>query len=647
MSFLHIGLLAGAAFALIPVLIHISGRKQPKLITFPALQFVRATQIKSARGWTLKRFLLLLLRVLMIALLALALASPRVHQASFASWLSIGLIGILGLFASVVCAFAWVGRAANAVKYTTLAIATLLLSVAGAWSSWVLARGPATPMQSSSGPVAAAIIVDTSPTMDYRFQNVTRLEKAQEFANWIVGRLNAQSMIGVLTGNAGDRLQIGHAAAEQKIERLKVQGSTVDLLDRIRRAVELVRESDLDRHEVYVVTDMSANPWLKNDSQVAAVLGQGSPVLLQIVDVGSSEHFNWAIDQVRVSQDVAQVGATIQVDAVVKSARQTAAQQVVLELLSEPNEAGYPRIENGKLVTPPTKVLDRRLADSNGMGDMVDFSFQISDLPLGTNKYQLRLSSVDPLMLDATYSFTVEGVKSGAILIVDGTAGRDKNRRQADEASLLSLMLDPNSTSSTVIDLSQLEQSKLAEYAYVAIWNPPMQLPGTTAKMLNDYVDQGGGLVLVLGDSIEPRKLNVPADQKTLENLLPGRVARLTRRPQGDAILENVDLTHGIWQEFGKEVQSIPWARFPVNRHWDIEDLKPSAKPLARFAISGLPAIMEEIRGEGRIITFATPIPDLERAGYAPWNDLTISPDAWVSFGTMLGTGRYLQATVN
>ncbi len=649
MSFLHVSLLAGMAFALIPVLIHISGRRQPKPILFPALQFVRTTKIASARGWNVKRWLLLLLRIAMLCLLALALASPRVHQASFASWISIGTLAIGGVFAAVVAAFAFAGKASNAIKYTALLVATLLLSLSGVWSTWVMAKGPNVPMQSSTGPVAAVIIVDTSPTMDYRFENQTRLDKAKEFANWIVGRLDAQSMIAVLTGSFGERLQIGHAAAETAIERLQVEGTTTDLLGRIRKGIELVRESKLNRHEIYVVTDLSANAWLQDESAIQAILNDGEPILLQIVDVGAKEHINWGIDQVSIRQDVAPIGSTVQIDVKIKSVGQSPAKQLIVELVAEQQEPGLPRVVDRKLVTPKTQVLDRKIIEATGGLNESDLTFQVTNLQAGTNNYHLRLLGSDPLAIDGEVAFTLEGFQAGRILVVDGKA-KDAGASPANastlanEADLLALMLDTTEANTTKVKLSSLEQMQLSGTAVIAVWNPPLSIPQATVAKLEQFVNDGGKLILVLGDSIDAKQL-AKDDKSPIDQLLPGRISRLTRRPQGDAIIENIDLNHRMWAEFGREIANIPWSRFAIFRHWDIDDLKSTARPLARYTASGYPAIIEDTRNEGTIITFTTPIPDLERNGYETWNELTTSPDAWVAFGTMLGTGRYLQSS--
>ena len=77
MDFLAGAMLWGGLAAVIPVLLHLTGRTQPVVHKFPALRFLQRSQRSSSRVLRLKHILLLLLRVLAILLLVLALARPR------------------------------------------------------------------------------------------------------------------------------------------------------------------------------------------------------------------------------------------------------------------------------------------------------------------------------------------------------------------------------------------------------------------------------------------------------------------------------------------------------------------------------------------------------------------------------------------
>ncbi|MBN1825153.1 MAG: BatA domain-containing protein [Candidatus Eisenbacteria bacterium] len=82
MTFLQSIFLAGLAAALIPVLIHLLNRPRARVVRFSTLEFIRRLQIKKSRRIRFREILLLLLRVALIALLALAFARPALRGAA-------------------------------------------------------------------------------------------------------------------------------------------------------------------------------------------------------------------------------------------------------------------------------------------------------------------------------------------------------------------------------------------------------------------------------------------------------------------------------------------------------------------------------------------------------------------------------------
>ena len=76
MSFLNPLFLFGLAAAAIPVIIHLFTRRRPKDIPFPSLEFLAEVNQSEIRRLKLKQWLLLLLRALAVAALALAMSRP-------------------------------------------------------------------------------------------------------------------------------------------------------------------------------------------------------------------------------------------------------------------------------------------------------------------------------------------------------------------------------------------------------------------------------------------------------------------------------------------------------------------------------------------------------------------------------------------
>src|SRR5690348_10280126 len=79
-TFVTAGLTAGAALAAIPVIIHLIMRQTPKHVIFPALRLIKERQKQSKKRLRIRNWLLLVARMVLIALMALALARPRLYS---------------------------------------------------------------------------------------------------------------------------------------------------------------------------------------------------------------------------------------------------------------------------------------------------------------------------------------------------------------------------------------------------------------------------------------------------------------------------------------------------------------------------------------------------------------------------------------
>jgi hypothetical protein len=79
MTFLNPLLLFGLAAAAIPLVIHLLTRRRPKRTEFSSVEFLREVRLAEMRRFRLREWLLLLLRILAVACLALALARPALR----------------------------------------------------------------------------------------------------------------------------------------------------------------------------------------------------------------------------------------------------------------------------------------------------------------------------------------------------------------------------------------------------------------------------------------------------------------------------------------------------------------------------------------------------------------------------------------
>ena len=639
MTFLHASLLLGGLVAVAPVLLHLLGRRQPKAIVFPALRFVRQTAVTAQRGWSIKRWLLLALRVLMVLLLALALSSPRVHSNMFATYVMVGLLGLLALLATAVALTAYGSRRSWQMTAIAATIAILLWVVGGTWLGLALTIGQGVAIPSASGPISVAVVIDTSPTMGYMYHNETRLEAAKKMALWLMDRLPLGSQIAIVNSDAGVRLNQDRVSANRQLERTAVEGKATNLVQRISSSIDVLRKSELERREIYVLTDLSVPAWRDADSsELPSKLArneegkgvEGENILLQIIDVSVpvNEIQNWSLTNFKLSQQSTTPGAQVTISADVQAAKGiTKAPQLTVELVAETVDRSTQ--DRDEKPTTTSSVVDRQLVEVSG-GGSIPIQMTLKDLAEGTNHAELRLAFPDPLESDNVVYLTVDARTQGQTLVVceDSNNGR-----------LVGLLIDPFLGNLTDADgasveamyklatSAELEGMDLTRFSSVVLYNPGT-MSADSVDRLDSWVNQGGGLMIVLASSFDSAEslMNSP-----IAKLLPGKVKRLSNRTIKDRSVGLAPFTknHPIWNLFDGSIQDIPWSKYAVFRNWEIEDLDDRSLVLMRFTVTELPAVIEQVRNQGRVLTFALPYqePAQDAAIDKRWSELISSED--------------------
>ncbi len=200
LSLINAGLAAGAALAALPVILHLFMRQTPKRVIFPALRLIRERQKRSKKRLRVKNWLLLLARMALLALMALALARPRLTSEA-----SVG---------------------------------------------------------DQEMPTAIGLVFDTSLSMGYKQPDKTRLDEAKERALELLGKATSSSIVFVIdsaepTVNSG----VSPAQARKRIEALTLRNSSRSLNAAVGLAYSAVSESEKPRHEVFVFTDLARSAW--------------------------------------------------------------------------------------------------------------------------------------------------------------------------------------------------------------------------------------------------------------------------------------------------------------------------------------------------------------------------------------------------
>lgn len=199
MSLLNAGLAAGAALAALPVILHLFMRQTPKHVIFPALRLVRERQRRSKKRLRVKNWLLLVARMAILALMALALSRPTLYSQI--------------------------------------------------------------PIGDQSVPTALGLVFDTSLSMKYKDKDRTRLDEAKERAREIVEKLPGSSQVFVVDSSEPGSTGLSPAAALKRIDELTIHPVSRPLNVAMGEVYDKIAEVDKPARVVYVLTDLARTAW--------------------------------------------------------------------------------------------------------------------------------------------------------------------------------------------------------------------------------------------------------------------------------------------------------------------------------------------------------------------------------------------------
>ncbi len=201
MSLINPAILWGLALVSIPVILHFLLRARPKKYLFPALRLIQARRTHNIRRLRLRHIWLLLLRMGVLALLVMAIARPTLPAANYhpnaGEWLRTLAIAAVGIGTYVWFTRTWkqqrlphhlmsYRRALLRAAAGVAALLAFLLIVAVPYGRRISAEiSSPLPTSAENLPVSAVFLFDSSLSMSYRHQNLTRLEAAQRLPSSI------------------------------------------------------------------------------------------------------------------------------------------------------------------------------------------------------------------------------------------------------------------------------------------------------------------------------------------------------------------------------------------------------------------------------------------------------------------------------
>ncbi len=628
-------MLAGLLAALIPIALHLLNRMRAPVVPFPTLRFLKITAQKTSRRRHIQQYFLLLVRVLVFALIAMAVAAPLIRGGS--STLAYGLVIMLlgGLALLVLSAVlsssamdrtrsvseaparskkpgSTVAQAINppakplhnprAATWMFALIALLAALLLGGYSAYGLVsdrffsgdRG-----EFSGRSTAMVIIFDNSHSMlakaDASGQNRLAIAKSQ--IRELLGQTIRPAEAAIVPTNPGDQSSAPALTGDMtrlvgSLDQLTAQGSARPMQERIRTALELLRNSQQPGKMLIIASDFARPAFA--DAEVFAPL----------------KNLPWRKDLQIVLFPVARESATVPDVGITSFTLAEGTQRPVVgaeltfeaQLINNADAADgrdYSFLVDGK---PPDASAAAPLATRVPLGPGgTGAARQTLRIPYrlttpGQHRFELRLdNSPDAMAWDDRRELTLDVADQIRVLVVGAEpANAAGNPRSRSAAFYLKTALAPfeglaNTPWSIKPVYRGIDQTPnaaaLQGYAAVFLCDVP-KIPPALADGLVAYAKTGGRIVWILGPSVNAADYN--AQLAGTRNLLPAPLAKPLSTPTAAAI-DWVDTQSGLFMNLFESQE--PFRTVLVSGRWSLTG-EPRGRVLAKLS-DGSPIFTE------------------------------------------------------
>jgi len=462
--------------AAIPVVLHMINRQRAKDLPFSTLRFLRVSAQKTRRRKQVNDVLLMLLRMSALVLVALALSKP--------------------------------------------ALTNLRMLFGGANT-------------------AVAIVLDNSASMGVVDNGRMRFETALAAANQVLEQLKDGDQVALfLTGGKAfpelGKLDRTHESTRQILGQLRQPSfERGDVAAKVLDARRTVAKSDLSNKQIFVISDFQQNGWdslkQKTESKPGdAKGGDGKPadsaknasvtdsdIPLVLIDVNRQPKPNVAVVNVAIEAAVPVAGLPIKATAELVNG--AAVQQTrTVELY----------IDGNKEAASPALTIPE---GGNYKHDFI-FTFKGG----GLHKGEVRLVGEDGCKLDDRFFFTMEVDQGMPVAVVK------KGRHEItylEDSYYVERALGAGKSGNWAIKLTsltadQLPGEPLANYKMIYCVNLPAP-DDATAEKLRTYVEQGGNVMWIAGDNVEPEAYN-KMNSQARSQLLPLPLLDVRSPAQGE-----------------------------------------------------------------------------------------------------------------
>jgi hypothetical protein len=466
------------------------------------------------------------------------------------------------------------------------------------------------------GQTHTVLVLDGSYSMDYRREEQTHFEAAQKMATEVVENARQGDGFTLVLMAEPPRVIIAEPAFDpqdvlSEISGLKVLHGGASLmasLAEVEKILDTARRDypRLTQNKVCFFTDLGETTWeaAGGDAFRNRIAALSDRAALALIDLGEPGAQNLAVTRLEPQESLA------------TTAREST-------FLAEVRNFGVQSVTGRRVefFVDGQRTSEATVDVEAGGAAAVSFA-QRFETP-GEHSVEVRLAE-DPLLVDNHRWLSVPVRESIRVLCVQGKSGAAEHVAFA----LSPAKTDRPRVKPEIVVESLLLELDLANYDAVFLCNVG-RFGRDEANVLHQYVENGGGLVVFLGDQVQSENYNLTlGGGESGRRVLPARLGESVF-DQAGFNLDALQYNHPIVKPF----QGQPRAGLLTTPVWKYVRVVPFEPQRAKTAVSlsgGDPLIIEESIGRGRsiLVTTAGGTESLHRGpeGTIPWTTMALWP---------------------
>ena len=457
------------------------------------------------------------------------------------------------------------------------------------------------------------LVVDDSLSMGYTSGESSRFEQAKELASQLVKDSRQGDVISVILMGDPPKVVIGDPSpssgeVRKEIAELQLSHGGTDLAATFEKVATVLEVSPIQQKEVIFLTDLQATSWrppAEASGTIKRILERVAErrVRWVVIDLGKTGGENRAVTDLKPGAPFVPVGANALIRTVLRNFGSTPSDGVRVRLTVD-----------GRL--GPEESFDLR------PGEDVPAVFPYPFSSPGDHLVEVSIDD-DSLSLDNRRYMVVPVREALKVLLVDGHFKSEPYEAETDYlAQALSPTDDvpgqPKLIRVEVVPESQLLNRELADYDVAVVCNMA-QFSARDVTALDDFLNQGGGVVIFGGDQVVPENYNrlLYADGKGIAPASIGPSVGDASKRQGGFLFNPLGYRHPIISEYQGESDPVT-AGITQNRTWQYHKLvlpKDTKAEVVMNFDNGDPAIVELARRRGTVVMVATSAD----AGWTDW----------------------------